>query len=173
MEPAWSGWEERTSASWPWRRTSGNPRSPSCSRRSFRTATSRWESRNRTWPRPRRDSPWPGMIPVHPFLCRVRLRQGLRSAPQFHLHSEPARPHLRVERRAFRLRRWKDPPGRGGRRAHAGPSEHDRALPRGFHRGREDDGLPAGLAGAGLHPDQPERSPLRVSVRTSRTPSAR
>jgi transketolase len=59
MGPVWSGWGRKTGASWLWRRTSGNPRSPSCSRRSFRTGTFRWELRNRIWPPRRRDSPWP------------------------------------------------------------------------------------------------------------------
>ncbi len=45
-----------------------------------------------------------GMIPfIHSFAV-FAYREGLRSASQFHLHSEPPRPDLRIERRAFRLR---------------------------------------------------------------------
>ena len=106
-----------------------------------------------------------GMIPfIHSFAV-FASRKNLRSAAQFHLHSEPARADLRVERRAFRLWRRQDPPGRGGRRPDAGASEHDGALPGGFHRSGEDDGLHAGLAGAGVLPDQPERSSVCVSGR--------
>ena len=104
-----------------------------------------------------------GMIPfIHSFAVFASGRD-LRSAAQFHLHSESARAHLRVQRRAFRLWRWKDPPGRRGRCPDAGAAQHDSALPGGLHRSGEDDGLHAGLAGAGVLQDQQERSSFRIS----------
>ena len=60
-----------------------------------------------------------GMIPfIHSFAV-FASGKNVRSAPQFHLHSEPAGADLRVQRGAFRLWRRKDAPGRGGRRADA------------------------------------------------------